>query len=264
MKESDYETIRWRRDGRVLTLIMSRPESYNAVNARMHTELATVFRDAEADPESDVIVLTGDGKAFCAGGDVPWMQDAIDNPQSFEQTCIEAKQIIYAMLDCEKPLIARINGHAMGLGCTLALFCDVTFISRGAKIGDPHVLMGMVAGDGGAVIWPALLGPQRAKEFLMTGDAMTADQAADMGLVNHAVDTEELDDRVYGFANRLAAGALQSIRWTKVSVNIHLKQIAHSVMDTSIAYEALTNRSADHQEAVNAFREKRKPQFTGR
>lgn len=264
MKESDYKTIRWDRKGRVLTLTMNRPSSYNAVDARMHTELAQVFRDAESDPDSDIIVLTGEGKAFCAGGDVHWMQEAIDDPISFERTCVEAKQIIYSMLDCEKPLIGRVNGHAMGLGCTLALFCDVTFMAKAAKIGDPHVLMGMVAGDGGAVIWPALLGPQRAKEFLMTGEALAASRASEMGLVNYAVEQEELDHKVYGFAERLASGALQSIRWTKVSVNIPIKQVVHAVMDTSIAYEALTNRSADHQEAVNAFRERRSPVFSGR
>lgn len=264
MTEPHYETILWERRGRILTLTMNRPDQLNAVNAKLHEELATVFREAERDPDSDIIVLTGAGKAFCAGGDVRWMQDAIDNPISFEKTCVEAKQIIYAMLDCEKPIIGRINGHAMGLGCTLALFCDVTFMAANARIGDPHVLMGMVAGDGGAVIWPALVGLARAKEFLMTGDPLTADDAGRIGLVNHVVPLADLDSRVYGFAERLAGGALQSIRWSKVSLNIHLKQVAHAVMDTSIAYEALTNRSADHQEAVNAFRERRKPVFTGR
>lgn len=264
MSSSAYETILWERRGRILTLTMNRPDQLNAVDAKLHEELARVFRDAERDPDSDIIVLTGAGKAFCAGGDVDWMQDAIDDPLSFEQTCTEAKQIVFSMLDCEKPIIGRINGHAMGLGCTLALFCDVTFMSSRARIGDPHVLMGMVAGDGGAVIWPALVGLSRAKEFIMTGDHLTAGEAERIGLVNHVVDPDDLDERVYGFAGRLAGGALQSIRWSKVSLNIHLKQVAHAVMDTSIAYEALTNRSADHQEAVNAFRDRRKPVFTGR
>lgn len=263
MSNFEYETILWERRGRILTLTINRPEQLNAVNAKLHEELARVFRDAERDPDSDVIVLTGAGDAFCAGGDVGWMQDAIDNPASFNVTSVEAKQIVFSMLDCEKPIIGRINGHAMGLGCTLALFCDVTFMASGARIADPHVQMGMVAGDGGAVIWPALVGLARAKEFLLTGDHLTADEACRLGLINHAVSREELDGRVYGFAERLAKGALQSIRWSKVSLNIHLKQVAHAVMDASIAYEALTNLSADHQEAVNAFRERRKPVFGG-
>jgi enoyl-CoA hydratase len=137
-------------------------------------------------------------------------------------------------------------------------------MSLRAKIGDPHVSVGLAAGDGGAIIWPALVGLSRAKEFLMTGDHLSAEQAERIGLVNHIVAPEALDESVYGFADRLAGGALQSIRWSKVSLNIHLKQVAHAVMDASLAYEALTNRSADHQEAVNAFRERRKPVFRGR
>jgi len=259
-----YEAIKWRRQGRILTLEMNRSNSLNAVDELLHEELSRVFRDADSDPNSDVIVLTGSGGAFCAGGDVNWMQRAIDQPELFEQTVSEAKQIIFSMLDCEKPIIGRVNGHAMGLGCTLALFCDVTFMSTAAKIGDPHVLMGVVAGDGGAVIWPALVGISKAKEFLMTGDQLSAERAEKLGLVNHVCLPDELDDEVYKFANRLANGPLKSIRWTKVSLNIHLKQIAHSVMDTCLAYEALSNLSDDHQEAVNAFREKREPEFTGR
>lgn len=263
MKDS-YQAINWRRRGRVLTLEMSRPASFNAVDEVLHEELSRVFRDADADPDSDVIIFTGAGEAFCAGGDVSWMQRAIDEPETFERTVTEAKQIVFSMLDCEKPIICRINGHAMGLGCTLALFCDVTFMSEAVKIGDPHVLMGMVAGDGGAVIWPALVGLSRAKELLMTGDHLTANEAKEIGLINHVCKTDELDNAVDAFADRLANGPLKSIKWTKVSLNIHLKQIAHSVMDACLAYEAMTNLSADHQEAVNAFREKRSPVYTGK
>lgn len=262
--ESGYSAINWRRRGRVLTLEMSRPASFNAVDEILHEELSRVFRDADADPDSDVIIFTGAGKAFCAGGDVNWMQRAIDEPEMFERTVTEAKQIVFSILDCEKPVICRINGHAMGLGCTLALFCDVTFMSDAVKIGDPHVLMGMVAGDGGAVIWPALVGLSRAKEFLMTGDPLSAQEAKEIGLVNHVCKAEELDQAVNAFADKLANGPLKSIKWTKVSLNIHLRQVAHSVMDACLAYEALTNLSADHQEAVNAFREKRKPVYTGK
>jgi len=262
--KNNYKAINWHRQGRILTLEMCRPESFNAVDEILHEELSRVFRDADADPDSDVIIFTGNGKAFCAGGDVNWMQRAIDQPETFERTVTEAKQIIYSILDCEKPIICRINGHAMGLGCTLALFCDVTFMSDAVKIGDPHVLMGMVAGDGAAVIWPALIGLAKAKEFLMTGDAMTASQARDLGLINHVCQHDELDEAVTAFAKRLANGPLKSIKWTKVSLNIHLKQVAHSVMDACLAYEALTNLSADHQEAVTAFREKRSPVYTGK
>ena len=188
----------------------------------------------------------------------------IDEPASFEKTAREAKQIIFSLLDCEKPVIAKLNGHATGLGATIALFCDIVFAADSAKIGDPHVSVGLVAGDGGAVIWPQLIGYARAKEYLMTGTLMTATQAAGMGLINHVVPLAELDVRVGQFADTLAAGAIKAIKWTKLSVNIGLKQLASSIMDASLAYEAMSNVTADHQEAVNAFREKRKPVFVGR
>jgi enoyl-CoA hydratase len=156
-----------------------------------------------------------------------------------------------------------VNGAAIGLGATLALFCDIIFAANHAKIADPHVKVGFVAGDGGAVIWPQLIGYARAKEYLLTGDALTGAQAAQIGLINHAVPAEDLDKAVDEFAQRLAAGASRAIQWTKLSVNIGLKALATSILDASIAYEALSNLTKDHQEAVNAFREKRPPRFTG-
>ncbi len=261
---SDYQTLLFRRTGRVLEIAMNRPDKLNAVDERMHEELARVFVDASKDPDSDVVILTGAGRAFSSGGDIDWMQKMIDQPASFEKTAREGKQIVFSLLDCEKPVIAKLNGHATGLGATIALFCDVIFASDAAKIGDPHVSVGFVAGDGGAVIWPQLIGYVRAKEYLMTGDLMLATEAARIGLINHAVPASELDERVSAFAARLAAGAVKAIRWSKMSTNIGLKQLAHSIMDASLAYEALSNLTADHQEAVNAFREKRAPIFSGR
>ncbi|WP_375383332.1 enoyl-CoA hydratase/isomerase family protein [uncultured Sphingomonas sp.] len=259
-----YQHIKWHRRGRVLTLTLDRPDELNAANESLHEELSHIFRDADEDPGSDVIVLTGAGRAFCAGGDVAWMQRAIDDPSLFERTCFEAKRIIFSILDCEKPIIGHINGHAIGFGCTLALFCDVTFMSADAKIGDPHVLMGVVAGDGGSIIWPQLVGLSRAKEYLMTGDAIPAVKAAEWGLVNHVLPPAELGDAVTAFADRLAGGALKAIRWTKVALNIPLRQVAHAAMDAAIAYELSTNLSEDHQEAVSAFIEKRPPTFKGK
>lgn len=263
MNFDQYQTISFTRRERVLYVTFNRPERLNAVDELMHEELAQVFTDCSRDPDSDLVVVTGAGRAFCAGGDIEWMQDAIDVPSRFEKTAREAKQIVYSLLDCEKPVIAKLNGHATGLGATIALFCDVIFASSKAKIGDPHVSVGFVAGDGGAVIWPQLVGYARAKEYLLTGDLLTADQAAAIGLINHAVPPEELDARVDAFADRLNAGAIKAIRWTKMATNIGLKQLAHSAMDACLAYESLSNMTRDHQEAVNAFREKRAAVFTG-
>ena len=261
MDYANYTCIRAERVRRVLTLTINRPDVLNAVNAALHEELSRIFYDAGADPDTDVVVLTGAGRAFCAGGDIDWMQEAIDRPESFEDTAVEAKKIIFGLLDCEKPIICRMNGHAVGLGATIALFCDIIIAVDSARIGDPHVRVGLVAGDGGAVIWPQLIGFARAKEFLMTGDLIGAADAARIGLINHAVPAAELDAKVAGIVGKLANGATKAIRWSKVAVNIPLRQLAHSMMDASLAYEVVSNRTADHREAVAAFREKRKPRF---
>jgi len=260
---NDYKTLSFERRQRILAITLNRPARLNAINGVMHEELSRVFVDASRDTASDVVMLTGAGTAFCAGGDIDWMQGMIDEPASFEATAREGKQIIYSLLDCEKPIVAKLNGHATGLGATMALFCDVVFAAESAKIGDPHVSVGLVAGDGGAVIWPQLIGYLRAKEHLMTGDLMSAVEAARIGLINHAVPPADLDGRVDQFVDRLAAGAIKAIRWSKMSANIGLKQLAHSIMDASLAYEAMSNLTRDHQEAVSAFREKRSPVFSG-
>lgn len=245
----------------IAVVTLNRPDKANAVGPGMHNELSRIFRDLDRDPAIRVIVLTGRGKAFSAGGDLVWMQDMIDNPAIFERTIREAKEIVLSMLDCEKPVIAKVNGHAVGLGATLALFCDVIFASTTARFADPHVGAGLVAADGGAIIWPQLIGYARAKRFLLTGDSVTAVDAQGMGLINLAVAPEALDAEVAAFAARLAAGAQQAIRWTKATVNIGLKQVATAMLDAGLAYEAVTNLSADHQEAVAAFREGRVPVF---
>lgn len=264
MDYKKYEQLEIDVTDRIATVTINRPDKLNVVDAGLHTELSTIFSDLQRDRNVDVVVLTGAGRAFSAGGDIEWMQEAIDDPESFDQTRDEAKRIVFSLLDLEKPIIAKVNGHAVGLGATIALFCDVIFASERAKIGDPHVSVGFVAGDGGAVIWPQLIGYARAKEFLFTGDLLSASEAADMGLINHAVPAEALDARVDEFAKRLRFGATKAIRFTKIATNIALKQAAHAAMDVSIAYETITNTSADHAEAVAAFREKRTPTFRGK
>lgn len=147
MNFAEYKSLTFERRKRVLEITMNRPEKLNAVDEAMHEELARVFVDVSADPECDVVILTGAGRAFSSGGDMAWLQKMIDQPGAFEKTAREGKQIVFSLLDCEKPVIAKVNGHAAGLGATLALFCDVIFASDAAKIGDPHVSVGYVAGD---------------------------------------------------------------------------------------------------------------------
>ena len=256
-----YTTMTFARTRRVLTVTLNRPQVLNAVNAAMHSELARLFTDIAADPKTDIVVLTGAGRAFCAGGDMDWLQGAMDDPAVFDRIAVEAKQIVFGLLDLEKPVVCRLNGDAVGLGATIALFCDIVVASETARVGDLHVNIGLSAGDGGAIIWPQLIGYPRAKEFLMTGRLIDGAGAAALGLVNEAVAPDALDGRVERMVGKLERGATQAIRYTKVSINIGLKQLAHAMMDASIAYESLTNVSADHREGLAAFRERRKPAF---
>ena len=264
MELPTYETIALSRDGRLLTITLNLPESMNACNLQMHNELAEVFNFAAADPASDVVVLTGAGKAFSAGGDLDHITHNAENPHLFDHEVRMAKRIIFAILDLDKPLICRLNGHAVGLGATLALFCDVIFASEKAKIGDPHVHLGLVAGDGGAVIWAQRIGLGRAKEYLLSGDLLSARQASEIGLVNHCLPPEELDGAVQAYCDKLLAGAQNAIRWTKILTNMELKRVTTAVLEAGIAYEAVSVRTADHREGVAALKEKRKPIFTGK
>lgn len=265
MDYTTYEHILVEVTDRIAAVTLNRPDALNSANARLHTELSTIFTDLQWDDDVDVIVLTGAGRAFSAGGDIAWMQEAINDPHSFEQqTAREAKQIIFTLLDLHKPIIAKVNGDAIGLGATLSLFCDVIFAAEHARFADPHVSVGLVAGDGGAVIWPQLVGYARAKEYLLTGDMVTAIEAERIGLINHAVPAEALDDKVEEFARKLRGGATKAIAWSKVVANLALKQLVHSSMDASMAYETLSNLTDDHAEAVAAFAERRKPVFKGR
>jgi enoyl-CoA hydratase len=263
MDYSAYQFIRAERSGRVLTLTLTNPPM-NTVQMELHNELSRIFHDVQVDHDSDVIVLTGAGEVFSAGGDIPNMQRRIDDPELFNRKNVEMKRIIFGLIELEKPIICRINGDCMGLGATLALLCDLIVAVDSARIADPHVKMGYVAGDGGAIIWPQLIGFARAKQYLLLGDPITAPEAERIGLVNFSVPQAELDAKVDQLAQRLVSGATKAIRWTKTSMNIQLRQLAHTLLDASLAYEALTNVSADHQEAVTAFKEKRRPVFTGK
>lgn len=256
-----YETLALTRKGRLLTITLNRPEALNSVNLRMHEELADVFQFAAQDEHSDVVVLTGAGRAFSAGGDLDHVAHNAANPHLFDNEVRLAKRIVFAMLDLDKPLVCRLNGHAVGLGATLALLCDVIFAAETAKIGDPHVAIGLVAGDGGAVIWPQRIGLCRAKEYLLTGELLTARKAEEIGLINHCLPAAELDGAVDAFCERLLNGSRNAIRWTKVLLNLELKRVATAVMDAGIAYEAVAQRSPDHREGIRALVEKRKPRF---
>ena len=261
----DYLLIELRDDG-VAVVTMNRPEKRNAINNDMHTELERVFREIGDDEEIRAVVLTGAGKGFCSGGDASSMDDG-----SFERrtrgpaTPFRAvRTLLHNLLEVEQPIVAAVNGDAAGLGANLALYCDIVIASETARLGDTHVRMGLVAGDGGVVIWPLLIGWARAKEYLLTGDWITGKKAVEIGLVNRAVPTEQVLPVAMEWATRFAAGAPMALRWTKYAMNKILRDQINTALDVSTFLEATTMHSEDLQEAANAFLEKREPQFKGR
>ncbi len=263
MKFENYKLIRFDRNGQILRVTLASNTPMNGVNHRLHEELARVFVDLQRDPSSDLIVLTGHGRAFCAGGDMDWFQDMIDDPTMFRDIAPDAKRIISSLLDLQKPIICRLNGAAVGLGASMALLCDVIVADESARIGDPHVKVGLVAGDGGAVIWPQMIGFARAKELLLTGDLVTAGDAVQMGLINYAVPSDQLDAKVNEVASKILGNPRWAVRWTKAAMNIALRDLANKISDAAIAYEMISNMTRDRQEAVTAFVEKRMPNFSG-
>lgn len=259
----DFRYLKFDRRDKVLTVTIDNPP-LNAADPDVHDELTRVFDHIALDDACHVAVLTGAGKAFSAGGDLAGMLKAQQDAGLREYMMSRAPHMIRAMLGLDKPLIARVNGHAIGLGATLALMCDVVFAVDGAKIGDPHVDVGLSAGDGGSIIWPQLIGYARARHHLLTGEPLTGVRAAEIGLIYKAVRAEQLDEEVYTYADRLAQAATMAVRATKRSINMSLYAQAAAQADAHIGLELRTMSSQDHREALLALIEKRIPIFTGK
>ncbi len=265
MTQSDYRALRFDRlAGDVLKVTIHHPTSpVNAVDNLLHGELARLFRDLRREEDARAILLTGHGKAFSAGGDFDWFP-TLQDVDRLEHLRRDAKQLIWDMLDVDLPIVCAVNGPAAGLGATIALLCDTIFMARTAVVLDPHVRVGIVAGDGGTIIWPMAVGPALAKQYLLTGDPVSAEDAHRMGLVNFVSEPTTLEEEALAFARRLAEGAPLALRYTKQSVNKLVKQHLNTAFDHATALEIVTFRTDDHREALAALREKRKPKFRGR
>ena len=261
---ADFTTLQTERIGDVLRITIAHPSSpLNAVDEALHHDLTMLFAELRRESTARAVVLTGKGRAFSAGGDFNWFPQ-LREPGRLEALRRDAKQLIWDLLDIEIPIVAAVNGHAMGLGASVALLCDVIFMADTATIGDPHVKVGIVAGDGGVAIWPLALGPARAKQYLLTGDPLSAAEAERIGLINKVVPAADLQAEALAFAQRLAAGAPLAVRYTKLAINKLVKDALNIAFDTSTALELLTFHSDDHLEALAAIREKRAPKFHGR
>lgn len=226
--------------------------------------MMSIWLDLQEDPDVYSVVLTGEGRAFSSGGDFDWLGALHKDFTKVRTTLYEAIKIVDNLLALEKPLIGAINGAATGLGATLAFLCDILIASERARIGDTHVRAGVVAGDGAVAVLPLLVGIHRAKELMMTGKLLTAQEAEKIGLFNEVVPHEQLMPRALAVAQELAELPPWPVRWTKYSLNQWLKTHASSFFNTALALESITMFSEDFKTAVDAFRNKSKPQFQGR
>jgi enoyl-CoA hydratase len=259
---SRYETIAFERVDEILIATLNRPERLNAINERLREDLNQLFLEARDDP-CRVLVITGAGRGFCAGADVKgWGERPVEKRVRLLART-NAQELVERMIDIEKPVIAMVNGPAAGLGSVIALLCDIVVASEEARVGDSHVAVGLVAGDGGAVIYPMLTSFNKAKELLMTADLIDAQEALRIGLFNHVVPADQLRSFTLDIARRICRRAPYAVNATKMSMNRMLKRQNFDVLDASHAWEQVSIRLSDHKEAVASFLEKREPRFTG-
>ena len=261
MDYSDFQHIRFeRRDPHILWLTLNRPEVLNAADAPMHTELVEVWQTIERDPGVRVAVVTGAGRAFSAGGDLKMVEDAYQNYEEIIRILDEARDLVYNMLRCSKPIVSAINGPAVGAGLVVALLADVSIAAENARLADGHVRMGVAAGDHAAIIWPLLCGMAKSKYYLMTSDFVSGKEAERIGLVSLCVPDDELLDKAMAVAAGLATGPRHAIRFTKRALNQWLLQ-AGPIFDHSLALEMLGFFSEDMTAGIEGLRHKRPPRF---
>jgi enoyl-CoA hydratase len=248
------------RDNGVLLITIDRPEKYNAADEQMHGELARVWLDVAADPATRVAVITGAGRAFSAGGDLAMVERMAGDYDRVTRMLGEMSDLVYNMINCEKPIVSAINGVAVGAGAVAALLADIAIVAEDAKIGDGHVKLGVAAGDHAAIVWPLLAGMAKARYYLLTGEMITGAEAERIGMVAKALPRDQVLDEALRVADGLATGAQQAVRLTKRTLNNWLRT-AGPIFDQSAAYEMLTFLGPDVVEGYTALRDKRAPRF---
>ena len=259
-----YEAIRFARRGHLLAVTIDHPGSErNAVDGLLHHELARLMGELREETEARVVLLTGSGKAFSAGGDFAWFP-TLRSIEALEELRRDARRILTDLLEVPVPIVAAVHGAAVGLGASVALLCDVVVAADDATFVDPHVKVGLVAGDGGTVAWPAAMGPARAKWHLLSGEALPAVEAERLGLVTRVVPADELATTALAMAEAIAANPPLAVRYTKAALNQPLKRALLESVEVALPYELVTFLSADHAEAVAAAVEKRPGRYEGR
>ena len=245
---------------RVLRVTFDRPETYNSVDAETHTQLTNIWRDINDDPDISAVIVTGAGKAFSAGGDFEMIKTILENPVARMATWKEAKDLVYNIINCNKPIISAINGVAVGAGLVVGILADVSICGKSARIVDGHTRLGVAAGDVACIIWPLLCGLAKAKYYLLTCKPLSGEEAERIGLVSLCVEDADLQRVALETAQDLASGAQSAIRWTKYALNNGLRA-AGPIFDASLGMEFFGFSGLELPEGVAALREKRPPRF---
>lgn len=259
-----YQRLRvTRHDEGVLEIVMGEPGKLATADAVAHAELAEIWRDVDADPETRVALLRGEGKGFSGGGDFAMIEETIADFHVRAKTWREARDLVYNLINCSKPVVSAMHGPAVGAGLVAGLLADVSIAAKSARIIDGHTRLGVAAGDHAAIVWPLLCGMAKAKYYLLLCDPISGEEAERIGLVSLAVDEAELVPKAFDVARRLATGAQSAIRWTKYSLNNWLR-LAGPSFDASLALEMLGFTGPEVREGVASHKEKRAPKFDPR
>jgi len=245
---------------RVLRVTMNRPERLNATNAVLHRELVEVWRDIDGDTSVNAVILTGAGKAFSAGGDFEMVEKIVNDFDTRARIWKEARDIVYNVINCSKPIVSAMRGPAVGAGLVAGILADISIVSKKARIIDGHTRLGVAAGDHSVIVWPLLCGMAKAKYYLLLCDAVSGEEAERIGLVSLAVEDEELDAKAVEIATRLAEGAQSAIRWTKYALN-NWYRMAGPSFDASLALEFMGFTGPEVKEGLASHKEKRTPKF---
>jgi len=224
-------------DGPIRVIRLNRPEQLNATNRELHSGLAALFPQLDADPGARVAVITGNGRAFSAGGDFTYIDELSRDTALRRETLVHGRQIVAGMVACRVPVVAAVNGPAVGLGCSIVALSDIVYMAESAHLADPHVMVGLVAADGGPVTWPLLISLQLAKEYALTGDKIPAQRAAQIGLVNHVCPDDEVVDQALACARRIAKLPQRATEDTKRILNLHLERAVLATLDFALTAE---------------------------